>query len=251
MKAYLFIPAAALLGVLVGAWGPREELRAYKNQVAEEKARPNRLGADGFADFAKMVKIPELANPHRRPKKKRPEASLPTNRVAQTQVGLMTTNQVPAVETNATVKAEAKKPKRLSPEDLRARIEEAQDLWATRVEIARTQWKNKLKMSDEASARFDAAMDEMNLKLLETAQAMADQLAQQDKMTPELGLRLMGDAATVMAETYEKVGTCVSPEQRADVSEIPLTDFIDPGVAEPLIAVQGKLESFRPMGRLR
>ena len=250
MKAYLFIPAAALLGVLVGAWGPREELRAYKKQVAEEKARPNRLGADGFADFAKMVKIPEMANPHRRPKKKRPEMVLSTNRVVKTQVAT-TTNEVSDVETNATVKTEVKKPKRLSPEDLRARIEEAQDLWATRVEIARTQWKNKLKMSDEASARFDAAMDEMNLKLLETAQAMADQLAQQDKMTPELGLRLMGDAATVMAETYEKVGACVSPEQRADVSEIPLTDFIDPGVAEPLIAVQGKLENFRPMGRLR
>jgi hypothetical protein len=75
---------------------------------------------------------------------------------------------------------------------------------------------------------------------------MATLLSRQEKMTPELGLRLMGDATTIMAETYEKIGACVPAERRAEVSEMQVFDFIDPGVAEPLIAVQDKLEDFQP-----
>ena len=50
-----------------------------------------------------------------------------------------------------------------------------------------------------------------------------------------------------MAETYDKLGA-VAPGARAMVSDIQMTDFIDPGVAEPLISVQGKMESL-PIGR--
>ena len=93
-----------------------------------------------------------------------------------------------------------------------------------------------------ASERFEAALDNMNEQLYDTMQAMAQTLAQQDRMTPELGLRMMGDATTILAETYEKIGACVPQERRGEVSEMRVFDFIDPGVAEPLIAVQGKLD---------
>ena len=69
-------------------------------------------------------------------------------------------------------------------------------------------------------------------------------------MTPELGLRMMGDATTIMAETYEKIGACVPADRRGEVSEMQVFEFIDPGVAEPLISVQDKLEKFpMPGGR--
>ena len=84
----------------------------------------------------------------------------------------------------------------------------------------------------------------MNEQLYDTMLTMSTLLAQQDKMTPELGLRMMGDATTIMAETYEKIGACVPADKRAVVSEMQVFDFIDPGVAEPLIAVQDKLERF-------
>ena len=90
----------------------------------------------------------------------------------------------------------------------------------------------------------------MNEQLYDTMQAMADLLAKQDKMTPELGVRMMGDVTTIMAETYEKIGACVPADRRAEVSEMQVFEFIDPGVAEPLVAVQGKIENFAmPSGR--
>ena len=64
-------------------------------------------------------------------------------------------------------------------------------------------------------------------------------------MTPELGVRLMGDVSTALAETYDAIGACVGEGKRDEVSNMNLADFIDPSVAEPFVAVQDKLEAFR------
>ena len=73
--------------------------------------------------------------------------------------------------------------------------------------------------------------------------ALAEIVAERGKLTTETGLRLMGETATVMSEAYDRIGACVAPELRDEVSEMNIVDFIDPGVAEPLIGVQDKLEA--------
>ena len=113
-----------------------------------------------------------------------------------------------------------------------------------RVDVALAQWKAKLKLSGEAQKAFDDALQEMNEKLYASAQELARRLASEEKMTPELGFRLMGDTSTILAETYDKIGTCIPSERRAEISEMQMIDFIDPAVAEPLIDVQDKLEGF-------
>ena len=145
--------------------------------------------------------------------------------------------------TNAVAAAEAPKKRRM-PDDLAARIDEAQEMWATRVDVARAQWKAKLKLSGEAEKAFDDALQDMNEKLYASVSALAERLASDEKMTPELGFRLMGDTSTILAETYDKIGACAAPDMREQVSSMQMVDFIDPGVAEPLIDVQGKLENF-------
>ena len=140
-------------------------------------------------------------------------------------------------------------PMRLSPEDLRARIEEAQELWRTRVDMVRAQWKKKLKLEGEAERAFDAAVQEMNERLYDSVSALAGILSEKDRMTPELGMRLVGETATILSETYDKIGACASPELRDSVSSMQMVDFIDPGVAQPLVDVQGKLDGFAIGGR--
>ena len=249
MKSFIWLPIACIAGVIIGAWGPREELRSLKENAEAERKRPRNATAEGFQAFARMANIPEEA---RRSRRRRPDAKplfAATNRPPARTTAV--TNAAVAAETSATnAPAGGHEPKpewqptRLSPEDLRARIEEAQELWRTRVELARVKWKEKLNLDAAAGEKFDAALDGMNEQLYDTMQAMADLLAKQDKMTPELGLRMMGDATTIMAETYEKIGACVPADRRGEVSEMQVFEFIDPGVAEPLIAVQDKLERF-------
>ena len=57
----LWLPLACLVGFVVGSWGARDELRAFKEHVSEEKTKAHAKKQDGFETFARMVKIPEAA----------------------------------------------------------------------------------------------------------------------------------------------------------------------------------------------
>ena len=249
MKNWFWIPLAAIAGGIVGSWGPREDLELYKEKVREERTEKKVSGTTGFDAFAKLANIPDVA-------RHRPKAR--TNELART---------VKPAETNEDeeVVAEIPDPKdpdepnsrimrsNFSREDLEARIQEAADLWNTRVELAKTQWKGKLGISDGKDAEaFDSAVAAMNESLRDTMEALAAEIEKAGKVNTELGLRMMGDLSRNLADAYDAIGALVPADRRGEVSEMPVHEFIDPMVAEPLIGVQDKLEGgFRMHGEGR
>ena len=240
MKAVYWLPIAALSGIVVGSWSSGEELRAYKglgNAVAARQSDKGRK-AGGFDAFARLVQIPDAASRPRRRKPAEPSGIAATNRMAAAQ---KKAEEETAAKPSSGKPANAKPPRMHRREDLGARIAEARDLWNTRVDLARAQWKSKLKLSGESEAAFDAALQEMNDKLYDSISALADIVSEQKRLSPETGFRLMGETATVMASAYDRIGECVAPEMRGEVAEINMVDFIDPGVAEPLVGVQDVL----------
>ena len=242
MKNWFWIPLAAIAGVIAGSWGPREDLESYKESVQAERTQKKVSGTAGFDAFAKLANIPDIA-------KRRPKAR--TNAVEKVE-RVEKVEGAEKVETNGVEIVEQKHPQ-LSREDLEARIEEAAELWNTRVELAKTQWKGKLGIKDEkSSAAFDSAVATMNEALRDTMEALAEEIEKVGKVSPELGLRMMSDLTRNMAEAYDAIGAAVPSERRAEVSEIPVHEFIDPMVAEPLIGVQDKLEGgFMGRGGMR
>jgi hypothetical protein len=235
LPALVWLPLVFVAGGLVGYYGPSEELRARDERAKEEKekAKPQQMG--GFGSFAQLVKIPDAARrPRHRRDREGPDAS--------------PSGEASAATNAPSAPAEGKeRPRRrqLSPEDLRARIDEAADLWRTRVEIARGNAVAKLGLDERGTEAFDAAVAAMNEKLRESMQIVADEVSSAQTLTPELGVRLMGDLSTSLAETYDALGATVSPDRRGDISNLQLVDFIDPSVAEPLISVQDKLDPGR------
>jgi len=235
MKNWLWIPLAALVGLIAGSWGPREDLRLFKEKSQAAKDARKASDASGFGAFAKMVNIPDHAKKRHRLNPDRPDAdkSAPADSVAAT---------------NDIATAGRPKPPRHPPlqplNDLRLRIDEASELWRTRVELAKTQWTARLGLSGDADkAAFDAALEQMNERLLETMTALAAEIERAGKLTPELSLRLMGDASTAMAGAYDALGEAVPADRRGEVAEMPVFEFIDPTVAEPLVSVQDKLDA--------
>ena len=239
MKAVYWLPVAALAGVVVGSWSSQEELQAYRDLGSRAAMRGEAKGKNAGLDaFTRMVRIPDVANT-RKPATRsavRSEISV-TNRSAAVRKEKIDLGE--DAEDSAPVK----------PKDLGARIEEAQSLWGARVDVARAQWKARLKLEGAAADSFDSALQEMNERLYESVAELAEIVDDQGKLTPETGLRLMGETATVMAGAYDRIGACVAPELRGDVSEINMVDFIDPGVAEPLVGVQDKLDVPRSQSR--
>ena len=220
----VWLPLVFIAGGLVGYYGPAEELRSRDVREQEEKAKPKPRNA--FGSFTELVNIPEVA--------KRPRRVKDTEPTTNTTVIAGRVGDAPQPE----------KSKRVAPEDLRARIDEAAELWRTRIEIARASAIEKLGLDDKGAESFNDAIADMNAKLRESMQIVADRIASSEAMTQELGIRLMGDISSSLAETYDSIATCVDEDHRGEVSRLELTNFIDPSVGEPLIAVQDKLEDF-------
>ena len=223
----VWLPLVFVAGGLIGYYGPAEELRSRDVREQEEKTKAKPKNA--FGSFTELVNIPEVAKRPRRVKDTEPATN--TTAVATTTVAATADEQ--PTGTNATVEVTAPRRKRVAPDDLRARIDEAA---ASAIE--------KLGLDDKGAESFNDAIEDMNVKLRESIQIVADRVASSESLTPELGIRLMGDIATSLAEAYDAIGTCVDDDHRGEVSRLELTNFIDPSVGEPLIAVQDKLEDF-------
>ena len=234
----VWLPFVFIAGGLVGYYGPAEELRSRDVREKEEKTKAKPKNA--FGSFTELVNIPEVAKRPRRVKDTEPATN--TTDVA----GRLGEAPLPGESAGGRV-GDAPLPekrKRVAPEDLRARIDEAAELWRTRIEIARASAIDKLGLDDKGAESFNDAIEDMNAKLRESIQIVADRVASSESLTHELGVRLMGDIATSLAEAYDAIGTCVDEDHRGEVSRLELTNFIDPSVGEPLIAVQDKLEDF-------
>ena len=235
MKHWYLVPLAALVGIAVGSWGSRDDMARAKDMREASVQSRKASDAAGFGAFAKMVNIPDVA--------RRPSRAARMNADAQEQAAKADEPATNVAQSAEPPKAPSANRKAMSPDDLRARIEEAADLWRTRVEIAKTQWMAKLGVSgEEQTAGFETALSKMNDSLFDTMQAMALEIEKSGKLTPELSLRLMGDASTVMAEAYDGIAALLPPEKRGELSEMPVFEFIDPSVAEPLVSVQDKLD---------
>lgn len=228
MKNWIWIPLAAMVGLIAGYWGPKEDVRLLKERKQAEKAERKASAAAGFDAFAKLTGIPDVAK-----RKSAKPADKPTK----------TEEKPTADQKDAEKPAKAKKEPKVSSRDLRARIDEASELWRTRIELATVQWKAKLGLEEgDGSEAFDTVIAGMNDALRESMEALAEEIESAGKVTPELSLRMMGDASKIMVEAYEELASSVSEENRGKLSELPVFEFIDPSVAEPLLGVEEKLE---------
>lgn len=253
MKFLIFLPFAVLFGILLGGWSPKEELRALRQELdALRQKADSRQKDTRFDAITRMVQIPERAAAKPKAKPAHAERSVTVDLDAPTSTVAQAVADTP-IKTGAsgTPPLEANESQQdVSPEDIKARIEEAKALWATRVQIARSQWLNRLKLTAENTERFDASINAMNEELQASMQGLADVLALGEEMTPELGTRFFNEMTTSLVRTYDDLTVIVPEEQRGEAAKLELTDFIDPAVAEPLIAVQDKLDTMPgPGGR--
>jgi len=251
MKLMFVLPFVLLLGLIIGGWAPKEELRSAKKENAELRQKLASREKDTRADaFTHLVQIPDRAKKPTSPalsKAAPTHANVPDDTLKD--VDLTAASSAATNKAGISVTAPGTNAKEFSPEDLSARIEEAKELWKTRVEIARAQWIDRLKLPPEAAVQFDAAINAMNEELYTSMQGLADALQTGGNLTPELGTRFFNEMTMSLVKTYDDLDAFVPAEQRGEAAKLELTDFIDPAVAEPLIAVQDKLSDMPGPGR--
>ncbi len=254
-EGWIFVPVACVVGILIGSWRPRAALRAMTRQQEAAQAAATQKSPsspEGFGSFARMVSIPDEAKSKPRYASDRPLFSGAVTNAPASEGDVADESFAPSAEDEFDeVPTTNAPPRRLSPEDLRARIAEAQELWSARVDIARAQWLSRLGMEDAAATQvFDDAVNGMNERLYALMQGIADDVeAGRRRPDHASGVRFISEVSGILAETYESITAGVPEEKAEEVGKMPVTDFIDPAVAEPFIRIQDKLgEGFGPGG---
>ena len=259
--AWVFVPVACVVGILIGSWRPRAQVRDLTRKLEENRNGTSKQRGDspeGFDTFTRMVRIPDEAAKKPRFASNKPLfTGTATNAtealaVSQAEDGGSTNAEGTAAQLASEEPRRRGRPPRLAPEDLRARIAEAQELWSARVDIARAQWLDRLGMADEASARvFDDAVNGMNDRLHALAQELVDDVtAGNRRIDHASGARFISEVSGVIAETYEAIAADLPEDKASESGKMQLADFIDPAVAEPFIQIQEQFEeSFAEEGR--
>lgn len=236
MKLWYLLPFTLLAGLLIGRWLPNEETRIESAVRMEVTAQKN---TDALNNITRMVQIPDKAS---KPRKRAPVV------VVTNQPPEVVTEAISGDQTNTNTPAVRKHHERISPEDLRARIDEAKELWRTRAELARAQMIDNLGLKTvEQQTAFDNAINTMNQTMFDTMKGLATEVKNAPEMTTEQGIRVVAEMTTAMTTTYDALFKAVPLDKQSEVSKMQMTDFIDPNVIEPLTEVQDKLQTMKPM----
>lgn len=249
MKYLAAIVLGLLLGFALGAWGPRDDVRRLKQEMAEA-GKGKRAGPTdaSIAGITRMLNVPEAAAaPKRRPRRHRPA----TNRTE-----LVETN-APGAEATAAAEPEPSAPppeepeapppiqpepdrEGVSPEE---RLDQAVELWNLRVDLARNSFLTNADMNDDEAIRFDVLIEAMNLRIEDSIAGWADLLVNEEVPPPEAAVRMMHDISGAIALTYDEFDRSFPETWRGDAGEnFQMFNFIDPRVATPLIGLENRFE---------
>jgi hypothetical protein len=246
VRHYAWIPAALLLGLLLGSWGPKSEIRHLREDLEEARARsaaPGRttriegvtellgITADtGAAPPPVASTNPAAPDP--------PQVAPPPNPPPELARGALTNPVVPSA-TGATEVAAVAESGGTPPPGLQARIERAAELWRMRSDIARAAFISDAELTDEDAVNFDVLAAAMNLRLANSIEAWVDGIKNGAEPGPEAGIRLARNVTDSLVLTYDEMDRKLTPGWREKLdSPLNLTDFIDPSVASPLTEVE-------------
>lgn len=233
MKSLAWIPVALLLGLALGAWPAKNELKQLREETEKlrKEAKSRAAGAGTLGQLTQIMRIPDQAPP---PK---PAAAKPA-----------ATNTAAAADGDATNRPPRRRPPfaemRPRPGDdrsMRERIDAGMDAWRMRSDIARNNFVSKAGFDAAQAAQFDVLTQAMNLRLKDRLGKFAGEVKDGKKITPESGARIINDLSGAVVMTYDEMDRTLPAWREGDVGRFDMADFIDPSVAEPLIDIEGEI----------
>lgn len=240
MKAYFLVPLVFLLGLMLGGWGPRAELREQQEELTKTQAllRQARTGG-GASDVGQVTRL--LGIEGERPHAAHGASPSPEPRDATLREPAPADAGTAPHAADATP-AEPEAPDRPDrPADMEAELNAAMELWELRAEIARSTFLANGDFSDGEAVAFDVLIEAMNLRLSHAIETWVSNVEAKE-VRAEDGIRLMNDVTGVLVLTYDEMDRKLPATWRdAAGQSLQLMDFINPSVARPLIRAEGKL----------
>lgn len=232
-KSWVWLPVALVAGLMLGGWGPRQEVRRLKQELELARTEtPRRAG--GVAALGALGQVIPLPDPSR-PRPAEPALEPPEDFAA------------PEPEIEAVAPEEESGDSGGDPADTMShRMDQAMEAWRLRSELVRNTFVAAAALNAGEAARFDTAVAAMNLRLKNDLQQLADRIRAEESVTPEDGLRLMHELSGHVVLAYDDLDRAMPASWRVAAGPgFNLADLVDPSVAEPLIGLEDRLDDLR------
>jgi len=232
MKFLPILIAGLFAGLVIGSWQARAQRRTAERALQEAEARLRDAGSGDrrLDSITGMLRIDERQRP------------------AEGEAG-PETGEPDGVEETAAARP-GQRTGQLQPEegppgerqDLRARIEQAADIWTLRAALARSAFIERTALSAGEVEAFDVLTEEMNLRIRDRIATWSEEIQAGGALGAEDGARLIHDLTGILVSTYDGMNLVLDPSWReGGGDEFDLIDLVDPMVAEPLVEVEGLL----------
>lgn len=239
MKTAGWVIAALLMGMVLGSWGLKDDLRTARKQIADlqEQVRRGVKKQTRFDGIATMLNISQTQAPQ-------PVAA----GRGEVRVGFHG-----EVRTNSPDMGPPHGPWRPRrgqgtnelgrPRSMREGIEQATALWKVRSDLARNSFVSEATSNESQVAHFDVLMVAMNMRLSNSIRTWVDYLKTEQEMTPESGVRMMNELSTPIVQAYADLDRDLPDWRVKTDGQFNALDFVDPQLALPLTEVEDIVSS--------
>ena len=240
MKIVLWALLALLTGLLLGGWGPKDDLRKANAEIEQlKKQLHGRKSSTGLNSITSLLRIPEndTADKQARAIKDATRAAKNVNPTAKD-----ASNTAITVSIKTTTTSDDEEQPVTSQKTLQERLQTASDLWKVRADLARNGFVSNVTTSEVQSSQFDLVVADMNLRLANDIRGWVDTIKnlQPTELTPETGIRMMNALSSDLVQTYDQLDATMPTDWRQRAGEkFQVFDLIDPQVAMPLTEIEG------------
>jgi hypothetical protein len=238
MKIIGSVILALLIGLVLGGWGPRRDLKEAQREMEELKTQAKKGGNRnaGLDGIASLLQVPDQADRSARRAIRSGEISTHPAGTNATSGAERPSRPMGGGGTNGPARV-----------DFRERIKAAAELWKVRRDLARNGFMSQVKPTPAEAAQVDVIMQAMNVRLQEGVVRWVDYIKEAEALSPEDGIRMMNELSGIVVTTYDDLDRALPEDWRDKAGEkFQVFDFIDPEVALPLADVAGIME--RPGG---
>jgi hypothetical protein len=236
MKTAGWVVAALLLGMVLGSWGLKADLRKAKAEIASLKDQVRRgvkkqTHLDGITT---MLNIPQSRETtHTKPPPVHGQISVGFHAEAGTnRPGRRPHPGHGSVEYSMTTNQP------MPNRSMRENIETAANLWKVRSDLARNSFVSEATTSDSQVARFDVVMAAMNIRISNSIRTWVDFIKAEQTLTPESGVKMMNELSGDLVQAYTDMDREIPEWRDKTEGNLNTMDFVDPQVAMPLTEIE-------------
>lgn len=254
MKHFPMVIFAFVIGLLIGGWGPRSDLKRTKDEMrkTEKLLRETTRRPGGIDGVTHLLGIQKENTGYSSGTSSNTAGSASASTQNQTNQTLTSGNADYSSTNDASAEnagdEKEVKPEPVQPRAFKEQIENASEVWQLRVDLARSVFISNARLNDEQVIKFDVLMDAMNVRLANEIENFSKEII--SKNTPpssENGIRLASGITKAMVLTYDEMDRSLSPDWRQKAGkDFELVNFVDPSVAMPLVDIEDKLPQAGP-----